>query len=159
MPEQRASGIWLSPTALAAPAAAVVLALLLCAGTAAAQPQQEAAPGITVPLTAVPGNAARGRAIVADRQVGLCLLCHSGPFAEVRQQGNLAPDLAGIGSRLTEAELRLRIVDSRRIQPHSLMPAYFRTEGLYRVGAAWQGQPLLQAQQVEDVVVFLVGLK
>ena len=101
----------------------------------------------------------RGRAIVANRQVGLCLLCHSGPIAEERFQGNLAPDLAGAGSRWSEGQLRLRIVDSQRVNPASIMPAYHRTEGLARVGSAWQGQPVFAAQQVEDVVAYLRTLR
>jgi sulfur-oxidizing protein SoxX len=96
--------------------------------------------GIPQPLTATPGDAARGRAIVASRQQGLCLLCHSGPFPEERFQGNLAPSLAGAGARWTAAQLRLRIVDSRRLNPDSLMPAFHRTQGLQRVGPAWQGR-------------------
>jgi sulfur-oxidizing protein SoxX len=115
--------------------------------------------GIPVPLTGTPGDAARGRAIVVNRQQGLCLLCHSGPFAEERQQGNLAPSLEGAGTRNTEAQLRLRIVDSRRLNPGSLMPALHRTEGRVQVGKAWQGKPVLDAQQVEDVVAFLRTLQ
>ena len=115
--------------------------------------------GVPQPLTAVAGDAVRGRAIVADRQVGLCLLCHSGPFPEERAQGNLASNLSGSGSRWTAAQLRLRVADARRLNPDSLMPAFHRVEGLQRVGAAWQGRPVLDAQQVEDVVAFLQTLK
>ena len=111
------------------------------------------------PLTDVRGDAQRGRAIVANRQVGLCLLCHGGPIPEERFQGNLAPDLGGAGSRYTEAQLWLRIADSRSINPQTIMPSYLRTEGLSRVGAAWRGKPLLTPQQVEDVVAWLVTLK
>ena len=114
---------------------------------------------IDAPLTAVPGDAARGRSIVVNRQLGLCLLCHSGPFAEERFQGNMAPDLSGAGARWSEGQLRLRLVDSRRLDPHSIMPAYGRSEGLTRVGKAWQGKPVLGAQQIEDVVAFLRTLK
>ena len=110
-------------------------------------------------LTGSKGDPARGKAIVTNRQVGLCLLCHSGPFPDERFQGNLAPDLAGAGSRWTEAELRLRIVDSSRINPASIMPAYHRTEGLTRVAPAFRGKPILTAEQIEDVVAFLVTLK
>ena len=115
--------------------------------------------GIPQPLAATSGNAERGRAIVANRQVGLCLLCHSGPFPEERFQGNLAPSLAGAGARWTPAQLRLRIADNRRLNPDSLMPAFHRTAGLQRVGGAWQGRPVLDAQQVEDVVAFLGTLQ
>ncbi|WP_082151636.1 sulfur oxidation c-type cytochrome SoxX [Caenimonas sp. SL110] len=111
------------------------------------------------PLTNVPGDAARGRAIVANRTVGLCLLCHSAPIPEQPFQGNLAPDLAGAGSRSTEAQLRLRLVDSRRINPSSIMPAYHRNTGHARVGSAWQGKTVLEAQQIEDVLAYLLTLR
>lgn len=110
---------------------------------------------IPAPLTDAPGDAARGRAIVAQRQVGLCLLCHSGPIPEERFQGNLAPDLAGAGARWTAGQLRLRLVDPQRVNPDSPMPAYYRVDGLNRVGRAWQGKPVLTAQQIEDVVAYL----
>lgn len=115
--------------------------------------------GIPEPLTATPGDAARGRAIVASRQQGLCLLCHSGPFPEERFQGNLAPSLAGAGSRWSAAQLRLRVADNRRLNPQSLMPAFHRAEGQQRPGKAFAGKPVLDAQQVEDVVAFLQTLK
>jgi sulfur-oxidizing protein SoxX len=110
-------------------------------------------------LTGVKGDPARGRAIVTSRQVGLCLLCHSGPFPEERFQGNLAPDLKGAGARWTEGQLRLRIVDSSRINAASIMPAYHRTEGLTRVAPGYRGKPILNAEQIEDVVAFLLTLR
>jgi L-cysteine S-thiosulfotransferase len=115
--------------------------------------------GIPRSLTGAKGDPARGRAIVVNRQVGLCLLCHSGPFPEERFQGNFAPDLSGAGKRSTEAQLRLRIADSSRINPATIMPAYHRTEGLVRVAPAWRGKPVLTAEQIEDVVAFLMTLK
>jgi L-cysteine S-thiosulfotransferase len=114
--------------------------------------------GILEPLGGLPGDPARGRKLVASRQPGLCLLCHSGPFPEEPFQGNLAPDLSGTGARWSVAQLRLRLVDSRRVHPDSIMPAYHRTDGLTNVGAAWKGQPILSAQQIEDVVAFLATL-
>ena len=110
-------------------------------------------------LTGAKGDPARGRAIVANRQVGLRLLCHSGPFPDERFQGNLAPDLRGAGARWSEGQLRLRIVDSSRVNPASIMPAYHRTEGLVRVGPAWRGKPILTAEQIEDVVAYLMTLR
>lgn len=111
------------------------------------------------PLTSTPGDADRGRAIVGDRQVGLCLMCHTGPFPDERSQGTLAPDLAGAGMRWSEGQLRLRIVDSRRLNPDTIMPSYFRAAEGRRVGKAFRDQPVLDAQQVEDVVAFLVTLR
>ena len=110
-------------------------------------------------LTGVRGEPERGRAIVVNRQVGLCLLCHSGPFPEERFQGNLAPDLKGAGRRWSEGQLRLRIVDPSRTNPATIMPAYYRTDGLVRVAPAWRGKPVLTAEQIEDVVAFLTTLK
>lgn len=146
--------------------ALIFLSAALCWQTGAVWAEALAAPAYAVvgdaipqPLTALPGDAARGRAIVANRQLGLCLLCHSGPIAEERFQGNLAPNLTGAGSRSNAGQLRLRLVDSRQVRADSIMPAYFKTVGLARVGAAWQGRTILDAQQVEDVVAYLVTLK
>lgn len=105
------------------------------------------------------GDPARGRAIIADRQTGMCLLCHSGPFPEEPSQGDLAPDLQGVGTRWTEAQLRLRLVDPMRLNPATIMPAYGRSEGLWRVAPAFRAQPLLTPQQIEDVVAFLATLR
>ncbi|WP_414474666.1 sulfur oxidation c-type cytochrome SoxX [Microvirga sp. M2] len=113
---------------------------------------------IPVPLTGVRGDPGQGRAIVVDRQKGLCLLCHTGPFPEQRFQGNLAPDLRGVGSRLSEGELRLRLVDSRQLDPATIMPPYYAIDDLVRVGRNWQGKPVLSAEQIEDVVAFLTTL-
>ena len=113
---------------------------------------------IPTSLTGAKGDPARGRTIVADRQVGLCLLCHSGPFSEEQFQGDLAPDLRS-AARLTEGQIRLRIVDSARVTPQSIMPAYYRAEGLARVAPAFRGKTVLTAEQIEDVVAFLVTLK
>jgi sulfur-oxidizing protein SoxX len=134
----------------------VALALVAVCCTAALASGQEA---IDTPFTGTPGDPTRGRAIVVNRQVGLCLLCHSGPFPEERFQGNLAPSLAGAGARWSEGQLRLRIADSSRINPTSIMPANHRTEGLTRVAPAFKDKPILSAQQIEDVVAFLLTLK
>lgn len=130
----------------------VAFLLLLIASAASAQEMPAS-------LTGKPGDPARGRAIVASRQVGLCLLCHSGPFPEEAFQGNLAPDLRGVGARLSEGQLRLRIVDPGRINPATIMPSYYRTEGLERVAPPYRGKRLLTAEQIEDVVAFLRTLK
>lgn len=141
------------------------MAATVVAGAAAAQPAaavvkfEVVGDGIPRPLTDTPGDRGRGRAIVVNRQVGLCLLCHSGPFPEERFQGDLAPSLAGAGGRWSAAQLRLRIVDSRRLHRDTIMPSYHRVDALTRVGVPWQGKPVLDAQQVEDVVAFLATLR
>ena len=131
----------------------LAVALLAVAGSAIA--------GNSLPdsLTGAKGDPARGRAIVTNRQVGLCLLCHSGPFPEERFQGDLAPDLAGVGARYTPAQLRERLVHPEKMNPRTIMPSYSRTEGLNRVAPNFRDKPLLTDQQIEDVVAFLATLK
>lgn len=135
--------------------AAIAVAFAVAAGAADAGGDN----AMPVSLTGLIGDPARGRAIVVNRRVGLCLLCHSGPFPEERFQGDLAPDLGGVGGRLSEGQLRLRMVDSGRANAATIMPAYYRTEGLTRVAPAYQGKPILTAEQIEDVVAFLGTLR
>jgi sulfur-oxidizing protein SoxX len=127
--------------------------LLALSGSASAIDELAASPA------GARGDPARGRSIVVNRQVGLCLLCHSGPFPEERFQGAIGPDLNGVGARLSEGQIRLRMVDPARFNPATLMPAYRRSEGLARVAPAYAGKPILTAAQIEDVVSFLVTLK
>ena len=110
-------------------------------------------------LATPPGDAARGESIVTNRQVGLCLLCHSAPAGEPRVQGNLAPSLAGAGSRSSAVQLRQRIANARSINPDSIMPSYSSTDGLNRVAPAWVGQPILSPKQIDDVVAYLQTLR
>ena len=133
--------------AMAVPAMALADAAMV-AGDAVAQS-----------LTGSAGDPLRGRAIIIDRQKGFCLLCHSGPFTEEPLQGNLAPSLEGAGSRWNEGQLRLRLMDNKRVNAESIMPAYHRIEGLNRVGPVWRNRPILNAAEIEDVLAFLMGLK
>ena len=142
----------------------VLAALLLPAGGYADEkpalvPYGVVGDSVPTSLTGRPGDPERGRAIVLSRQTGLCLLCHSGPFPEDRTQGNLAPDLAGVASRLSVGQLRLRVIDAGRVNPATIMPPFYRTEGLARIAQAYVGKPILSAAQIEDVVAFLVTLK
>ncbi|MGH6769351.1 MAG: sulfur oxidation c-type cytochrome SoxX [Xanthobacteraceae bacterium] len=134
-----------------------------CAGSAGAQPAllpyEVVGDAIPRSLTGAKGDPARGRAILTNRQVGLCLLCHTGPFPEQKFQGTLAPDLKGTGTRWSEGQLRLRIVDSSRINPETIMPPYYRVHGLSRVAPAFANKPILTAEQIEDVVAYLTTLK
>lgn len=114
---------------------------------------------IATSLTGKGGDPSRGRTIIVNRQVGLCLLCHAGPFPEEKLQGSLAPDLTRVGVRLSTSQLRLRVVDASLVNPNTIMPPYYRTQGLNRVAPAVAGKPILSAEQVEDVVAFLATLK
>jgi L-cysteine S-thiosulfotransferase len=110
-------------------------------------------------LTAQPGEPARGRQIVEDRQLSACLLCHAGPFPAPHLQGTIGPPLDGVGARLSAGQIRLRLVDARKLNPGTTMPPYYVTEGLNRTGRQWQGKPVLTAQQIEDAVAFLASLR
>jgi len=144
---------WVSITRRTLVAAVIAAGAAFLANDVGAEMTMPRPSGVTA------GDPARGRALVADRQQGLCLLCHSAPVGDARQQGNLAPPLDGVGGRLDEDQLRLRIHDSRRINPESLMPAYGVADTAPRVAAAWRGKPIFSPQQVEDVVAWLATLK
>jgi sulfur-oxidizing protein SoxX len=136
--------------------------LIFCtAATASAQlvPYRTVGDSIPASLTGAKGDPVRGREIVADRQVGMCLLCHSGPFPQDKFQGNIGPPLDGAGSRWSEGQLRLRIVDASKTNPDTIMPPYYRIDGLNRVPPAYRGKPVLTAVEVEDVVAYLMTLK
>lgn len=113
---------------------------------------------IATALTATPGDPARGLAVIEDRKKGNCIGCHQIPH-DTPFQGTTGPSLSGVGERLSPAQLRLRLVDSKRINPFSMMPAYFRTAGLYRVAPKFADKTILSAQEIEDVVAYLASLK
>ena len=114
--------------------------------------------GIPASLTGKPGDAERGRALVVDR-TNTCILCHSGPFPETSFKADLAPNLSGVGRRWTVSELRLRLVDASRLNPATIMPSYYRIDGLTRVGQNWLDKPILSAEQIEDIVAYLATLR
>ena len=142
-------GMWLAGTLLAVPCPADAQAL---------PPYTVVGDAIPEPLTNARGNAARGRALVVERS-STCILCHSGPFPEQKFQGDLAPDLSGSGSRASEGQLRLRLVDASRLNAATIMPSYYRVDGLDRVGSLWRGKPILSAEQIEDIVAYLATLR
>jgi sulfur-oxidizing protein SoxX len=114
--------------------------------------------GIPDSLTGTAGDAVKGRALVLDRST-TCILCHSGPFPEMRFQGDLAPDLKGSGTRWSASQLRLRLVDAARLNPETIMPSYYRIDGLTRVGRNFTGKPILSAAEIEDIVAYLATLR
>ena len=137
--------------------AAVLLALPGAAGAQTLRPYAVVGDAIPEPLTPARG-ATRGRALIVERS-STCILCHSGPFPEQKFQGDLAPSLAGSGSRWSEGQLRLRLVDASRLNAATIMPSYYRIDDLQRVGTLWRGKPVLSAEQIEDIVAYLVTLR
>jgi len=137
---------------------ATALSLSSAANAQTPAPYKIVGDGIPESLTGVAGDAARGRALVLDRTT-TCILCHSGPFPETRFQGDLAPDLAGAGNRWSASQLRLRLVDAAHFNPETIMPSYYRTDSLVRVGRNWTGKPILNAAQIEDIVACLATLR
>jgi sulfur-oxidizing protein SoxX len=140
-----------------AAALGIALCLRSACGGAGLPPLQKSADAMPAPLTATPGDPASGRALLVRRENANCILCHAIPDA--RFAGNLGPALAGIGSRLSAAQLRLRVVDNSQVNPKTIMPSYFRTTGLIDVAQQYRGQTVLTAQEIEDVVAYLGTLK
>jgi sulfur-oxidizing protein SoxX len=122
------------------------------------RPYTVAGDSISESLTGLSGDATRGRTLVLER-TNTCILCHSGPFPEEKFQGDLAPNLAGSGSRWSVGQLRLRLVDASRFNPGTIMPSYYRLDGLDRVASNWRGKPILSAEQIEDIVAYLATLR
>ena len=139
--------------------AALVLFALPCpAGAQGLRPYAVVGDAIPDSLTNMRGDPVRGRTLVVDR-TSTCILCHNGPFPEQKFQGDLAPNLAGSGSRWSEGQLRLRLVDASRLNAATIMPSYYRVDGLNRVGRSWQGKTILTAEQIEDIVAYLETLR
>ncbi|WP_420970048.1 sulfur oxidation c-type cytochrome SoxX [Bradyrhizobium sp. B120] len=138
--------------------AAALFAACAPVGAEELRPYTVVGDGIPASLTGAKGDATRGRVLIVERS-STCILCHSGPFPEQAFQGDLAPHLAGSGSRWSEGQLRLRLVDAAHLNAATIMPSYYRVDGLTRVGASWRGKPILSAEQIEDIVAYLVTLR
>jgi len=136
---------------------ASVAAATIVAGCAAAG-MQSAGDSIETPLTATSGDPMRGREVIVGRDAN-CLLCHAVPQTGVRFMGNLGPPLSDVGARLNAGQLRLRLVDSKQLNPETIMPSYYRTEGFAQVATAYRGKTVLTAQQIEDAVAYLMSLR
>lgn len=147
----------------------LVLALCASASMASATPPTQrvqayivAGDAIEKSLTGQVGDAARGAELIQQRHKSLCVLCHSGPFPDPHLQGTLAPDLTGIGGRLSAGQLRLRIVDMKHLNPTSIMPSYYTVIAggdETRVAAGWRDKPVLTAGEIEDLVSYLQTLR
>ncbi len=114
---------------------------------------------IPASLTGKPGDPVKGREVAIHRKKGNCLACHTLPAPDQPYHGEVGPGLNGVASRLSEGEIRLRIVNPKYANPATIMPAFYRTEGLHRVAKKFQGKPMLTAEEVEDVVAYLMTLK
>jgi sulfur-oxidizing protein SoxX len=139
--------------------AGAYMALGLSAAQDTQPPFQVVGDGIPQPLAAAPGDAERGHALLVERAAANCLLCHAVPDPKIRVSGNVGPSLAGIGAKLTAAQIRLRIADIQRVSPEAAMPSYYRVAGLDRVAAEYRAKPVLDAGQIEDLVAYLQTLK
>lgn len=142
--------------------ALVAVAMSLASATANASdvaPHHVTGDAIREPLRGLAGDAARGALVVKNRETGNCLICHAIPDPSERFQGEIGPPLAGVGLRLTEGQIRLRLVDPTQVNPKAIMPAYHRVSGFINVDQRFAGVPVLNAQDIEDVVAYLMGLK
>jgi L-cysteine S-thiosulfotransferase len=137
---------------------ALPLLLAGCASTGIESTYTISAGEIRAPLASSTPDTERGRKILVSRDSN-CILCHAAPESGDRFFGNLAPPLSGIGARLTAAQMRARIVDPLFFNKETIMPAYYRVQGLNRVAETYRGKPVLNAEQIEDVIAYLLTLK
>jgi sulfur-oxidizing protein SoxX len=152
----------LRPFSAIAPAAALALGLVAGSGAGAEELvayQIVDNQRIDQSLTGAPGDAARGREVAINTKQGNCLACHKMPIPEQQFHGAVGPDLSEVGSAFSEGELRLRVVDAKVLNPDTIMPAFYRNDGFHRVMKKFHGKAILSAQQVEDVVAYLMTLK
>jgi sulfur-oxidizing protein SoxX len=142
-------------------AGAALLALCLAAPAAGQEVARYAVTGDAVegPLDGLSGDAARGARIVRNRETANCLICHTVPEPSESFMGEIGPPLAGVALRLTPGQIRLRLIDPTEVNAAAVMPAYHRVAGLVHVEERYRDRPVLSAQEIEDVVAYLSGLK
>lgn len=116
----------------------------------------------TIPksLTGTPGDPVAGREVMVDRRLGNCVACHTaGVFSDQQWHGEVGPPLDGVADRWDEASLRMIIVNAKAVYDGTIMPAFYRNDGFNRVAPKFAGKTIMSAQQVEDVVAYLMTLK
>ncbi len=141
-------GMGISQLSVRAAWLAVLALLLACA----ALPSGAQSPAAPAPDLAA--SLARGRALLANRQDSGCVLCHTVPGLPAG--GDLGPSLAGLAQRASAEQIRQRIADPRLLNPQTIMPAYFSTQGLSRVASAYEGRTVLTEQGLSDIVAYLL---
>lgn len=137
------------------------VAMAFAAASAGAAEKYKVIDGaISQSLTGKAGDPGNGRKVMVDRRKGNCLACHAiAAFKDQDFHGNIGPALDGVGAVYTPAELRLRLVDPKVLNPDTMMPSFYRSTGFHRVQKKWQGKTIISAQEVEDVIAFLTTLK
>ena len=145
--------------AVAAIGGSLVLLLSLSASAAGFVKYKINNDAIAAPLTGEAGDPVNGKNLAIIRKKGNCLACHSMPIPEQAFHGNIGPDLKGISRRYSEGEIRLRIVNPKVLNSETIMPAFYRIDGLNRVIKKFAGKPIISAQDVEDIVAYLMTLK
>jgi sulfur-oxidizing protein SoxX len=146
-------------------AAAAVTALPLNAESIAPTNVAFSDGAVSGSLSGVAGDPAEGR-ILMNKGSGNCIACHAvSELDDLPFHGEIGPSLDGVADRWTEAELRGIIANAKEMFPETMMPSFYRTSGFVRPGNAYTGKaaegeldPLLTAQQVEDVVAYLKTL-
>ena len=109
-------------------------------------------------LSGQPGDPKNGRKLLVAKKKGNCLSCHAAPIPEQADHGEIGPTLEGVADRMTEGQLRMRLVDPKIVNEDTMMPAYYRVDGLHRVNKKFIGKPLLKEQEIEDIVAYLTTL-
>ncbi len=115
---------------------------------------------ILQPLNGLAGDPDRGRLLVRNKNKGNCLSCHQLPIPEDDFHGTIGPSLYTIADKFNAAQLRIRIADMKLINPFTIMPGYYKsTKKINRIAAQYAGKTILSAQQLEDIIAYLLTLK
>ncbi len=115
---------------------------------------------VTTSLTGVVGDPAKGKQWFVGRKLGNCLACHENSDAnEELFHGEVGPPLDGVADRWSEAELRGILANSKMMFENTIMPAFYNTTNPNRPLEKFAGKTILSAQQVEDILAYLLTLK
>ncbi|SDL62029.1 sulfur oxidation c-type cytochrome SoxX [Aliiruegeria lutimaris] len=155
--------------AISAAIAATILAAPAIAETVApGDVAYDEAGAVAASLSGMPGNAEEGAKVFGSKSIGNCVSCHEvTALADVPFPGNVGPSLDGVADRWSEGEIRGIVANAKNTYDGTIMPSFYKVEGFIRPGDAYTGkgialdkiEPLLTAQQIEDLVAFLVTLK